>query len=75
MPGNLTLFQTKETQFYYPVADKIVKIDTLFQIEKSETQFTFKSEMVCLSKHGSRTQARTATMIVCSAILAARKQP
>ena len=31
MPGNLTLFQTKETQFCCPVPDKMVKIDTLFQ--------------------------------------------
>ena len=31
VPGNLTLFQTKETQFCYPVPDKMVKIDTLFQ--------------------------------------------
>ena len=29
MPGNLTLFQTKETQFCYPVQDKMVHMDTL----------------------------------------------
>ena len=31
VPGNLTLFQTKETQFGYPVPNKMVKIDTLLQ--------------------------------------------
>ena len=44
VPENLTLFQTKEMQFCYPVPDKIMKIDTLFQTEKHQTKFTCLSE-------------------------------
>ena len=52
-PENLTLFQTKEAQLCYPVPDKMVKIDTLFQTEKRKTLLTFDSEMACLSKHAA----------------------
>ena len=51
VPGNMNLFQTKEKQLCYPVPDKMVKMDTLFQTEKCETWLTFDSEMACLSKH------------------------
>ena len=50
MPGNLTLFQSEETQYCYPVPDKIVKIEyALFQNVRHS--LLSKSEMVCLSKH------------------------
>ena len=49
VPGNLTLFQIKETQFCYPVLDKMVKIS--YPVPEHETQLTFEPGMVCLSKH------------------------
>ena len=72
VPENMTLFQTKETQFCYPVPDKIMKIDTLFQTEKmwdavdllNIRNSTF--EWTC-----SGTRAGTATTFVCTMILAA----
>ena len=56
VPGNLTLFQTKETQFCCLVPDKIMKIDTLFQTEKHETQLTFESETCPFSKEGCKSR-------------------
>ena len=40
-------------QLFYPVPDKMVKIDTLFQTEKCETRLTFDSETAWLSKHAA----------------------
>ena len=60
MPGNLTLFQTKETQFCYPVPDKMVKLDTLFQTtvhvlihQINVRRNDYKSETACSSKHAA----------------------
>ena len=36
-----------------PVPDKVMKIDTLFQTKKRETQFTFESEKACLSERAA----------------------
>ena len=54
MPGNLTLFQTKEAQFCYPVPDKNGgNVDTLFKTKKCEMRLTFESKTVCLSKRAA----------------------
>ena len=59
VPGNLTLFQTKERQFWYLVPDKIVKIDTLFQTEKCETRLTFKWRVAACSGTEQEQQQRS----------------
>ena len=65
VPGNLTLFQSKEIQFCCPVPDKMMKIDTLFQSVRRSFP-----EIASLSKQTGGPERGTVTVFVCSAILA-----
>ena len=60
----------KRHHFGYPVPDKIVKMDTLFQTEKCDTHLTFESEKACVSKYVAGPEWELATTFIYSATLA-----